>query len=100
MQFEFDTQLKLYRPIQTRAGRPPLISTDTAAHSTGAKRPRREADNSLPSTMEVKNGGAITLLPHVSLWRGCILSIHKNSYTEDCPPQHHSPNSRNYLQHL
>jgi hypothetical protein len=30
------------------------------------KRPGREADNSLPSSAEVKNGGAIPPLPHTS----------------------------------
>jgi hypothetical protein len=33
----------------------------------------READHSPPSSAEVKNGGAITPLPHTSSWRGVQL---------------------------
>jgi hypothetical protein len=36
--------------------------------SSGVKRPGREADLSLPSRGEIKNGGAILVLPHVSSW--------------------------------
>jgi hypothetical protein len=32
------------------------------------KRPRREADHSPPSSAEVKSGGAIPSLPHMSSW--------------------------------
>jgi hypothetical protein len=34
----------------------------------GVKRPRREADHALPSNAEVKNGGTITPLVHLSSW--------------------------------
>jgi hypothetical protein len=40
------------------------------ALSLHVKQPGREADNSPPSSAEVKNGGAITPLPHTSSWRG------------------------------
>jgi hypothetical protein len=33
------------------------------------KRPGREADHSLPSSAEVKNGGATPPLPHMPSWR-------------------------------
>jgi hypothetical protein len=36
----------------------------------GVKRQGREADHTPPSSAEVKNGGAIRPLPHISLWRG------------------------------
>jgi hypothetical protein len=36
---------------------------DTGGYSPGVKRPRREADNSLLSNVEFKNGGAILPLP-------------------------------------
>jgi hypothetical protein len=38
------------------------------AISLGVKLPRREADNSLPFSGEVKNGGAIPPFPHMSSW--------------------------------
>jgi hypothetical protein len=38
--------------------------------SRGVKRPGREADHSPPSSAEVKSGGAIPRLSHMSLWRG------------------------------
>jgi hypothetical protein len=34
------------------------------------KRPKRETNQSSPSSAEVKNSGAIPPLPHKSLWRG------------------------------
>jgi hypothetical protein len=36
----------------------------TGAISNGVKRRGREADHSHPSSAEVKNGGAVTPLPH------------------------------------
>jgi hypothetical protein len=36
----------------------------------GANRPGRAADHSPPSSAEVKNGGAIPPLPHMTSWRG------------------------------
>jgi hypothetical protein len=36
----------------------------------GVKRPEREADHSALFGAEVKNGGAIPPLPHMSAWRG------------------------------
>jgi hypothetical protein len=37
------------------------------------KRQGREADQLSPSNADVKNGGAITPLPHTSSWRGAWL---------------------------
>jgi hypothetical protein len=36
--------------------------------SPGVKQPGCETDNSPPSSVEVKNGGAIPALPHTSSW--------------------------------
>jgi hypothetical protein len=36
----------------------------TEGYSPGVKRPGRESDHSSPSGAELKNGGAILLLPH------------------------------------
>jgi hypothetical protein len=36
----------------------------------GGKQKEREADHSSPTTAEEKNGGAIPLLSHTSLWLG------------------------------
>jgi hypothetical protein len=40
------------------------------ALSPGAQRPRREEDHSPLSSAEVKNGRAISPLPHTSSWSG------------------------------
>jgi hypothetical protein len=37
--------------------------------SPGVKRPGREADHLPPSSVDVKNGGAVPPLPHTSSWR-------------------------------
>jgi hypothetical protein len=39
------------------------------ALSPGVKRQEREADHLPPSSAEVKKGGAIPPLPHISSWR-------------------------------
>jgi hypothetical protein len=44
------------------------IQSVLEAISPGLKRLGREADNSPPSSAEVKNGGIIPPLPHVSSW--------------------------------
>jgi hypothetical protein len=48
------------------------FGTHTASYSmgTGVKQPGREVDHSLPSSAEIKNGGAMLPLPHASSWRG------------------------------
>jgi hypothetical protein len=46
----------------------PPIQWISGAISPDAKRPGREADQSHPSSAEVKNGGAIPPLPHMSSW--------------------------------
>jgi hypothetical protein len=42
----------------------------SVSNFAGYKGSEREADHSSPSSAEVKNGGAITPLPHRFLWRG------------------------------
>jgi hypothetical protein len=52
------------------------VQTGSAVHLTsytvvpGLKRQGREADDSPPSSAEVKNCGAILPLPHTPSWRG------------------------------
>jgi hypothetical protein len=43
-----------------------LVQRVLQALFLGVKRPAREADHSAPSSAEVKNGGAIPPLPHMS----------------------------------
>jgi hypothetical protein len=50
------------------------------ALSRGVKRPRRKAYNSLPSSAEVKNGGTISPLPHMSSWHGAYLIKHMDNF--------------------
>jgi hypothetical protein len=53
--------------VQTGSGaHPASFSTGIEIISQGVKRPGREADHSPPTSAEIKNGGAIPLLPHVS----------------------------------
>jgi hypothetical protein len=47
----------------------PPIQSVPGALSLRVKRPRREADH-CPSSTEVKNGGSIPPLPHLSSWLG------------------------------
>jgi hypothetical protein len=44
----------------------PPIQWGTGVLSPAVKRPKRETDHSPPSGAEVKNGGAIPPLPHMS----------------------------------
>jgi hypothetical protein len=48
----------------------PLIQWVSGTLSSGVKRPGSEADNSPPSSTEVKNGEAIPPRPHMYSWRG------------------------------
>jgi hypothetical protein len=43
--------------------------------------PRSEADQSPPSTAEVKNGGAIPPLYHTSSWPSAKLITHRDTFT-------------------
>jgi hypothetical protein len=60
--------------LYSTASRPALKSTQPpiqlvpAVLFPGVKRSGREADQSLPSCTEAKNGGATLLLPHTSSW--------------------------------
>jgi hypothetical protein len=47
----------------------PHIQRVLGTLSSGVKRPGREADQSPRFSAEVKNGGAIPPLPHMSSWR-------------------------------
>jgi hypothetical protein len=44
-----------------------------------------EADHLSQSSAEIKNGGVILLLPHVSTCRGALLSKHNGSYNISLP---------------
>jgi hypothetical protein len=46
----------------------PLVQWVLGAFSLWVKRPGSEADHSPPSSAEVKNGGVIPPLPHISSW--------------------------------
>jgi hypothetical protein len=53
----------------------------TGGSFAGGKAPVCEADHSPPSIAEVKNGGAIILLPYKSLWRVAELITHRENFT-------------------
>jgi hypothetical protein len=50
------------------------------AISPRVKRLRREADHSPPSSAEVKKGGAIPPLPHMSSWHSDSLINHRDNF--------------------
>jgi hypothetical protein len=55
--------------VQTESGaHPASYSMGTWGNFLGMKRLGLEADHSLPFNAEVKNGGAIPPLSHMSLW--------------------------------
>jgi hypothetical protein len=60
-------------PSPTRPDRSGAHQWVPAALSLGVKRPEREADNSLPSSAEVKNAGSYTSTIPISL-HGVVLS--------------------------
>jgi hypothetical protein len=58
------------RPEQLLGPTQPPIQRVPGPLSPGVKMPVREADHSPPSSAEVKNGGAIPPLSHMSSWHG------------------------------
>jgi hypothetical protein len=67
--------LFLLHNVQTGWGSPSVLFNGYGggAVSTGIKRQRREADQSGPSTTEIKNIGAIPPLRHMSSWHSAQL---------------------------
>jgi hypothetical protein len=63
---------------------PALYPMGTGGDSLGVKRPKRESDNSPPSSTEVKNGGAIPPLLYISLWLRVSLNNYRDSYNFVC----------------
>jgi hypothetical protein len=65
-------ELFLYSTESRPALKPtqPPIKWVPGAISSGAKQPGSETDHSLPSSADVKNGGAILPLPHTFSCRG------------------------------
>jgi hypothetical protein len=59
----------------------PPIQRILVALSAEVKRPGREADHSLPSSAEVKKGGAIPPLPNMSSWLSAYLIKHRDNFT-------------------
>jgi hypothetical protein len=62
--------LELYLPSPDLGPTHPPIQWVPGTLSVEVKRPGREAGHSTPSSAEVKNGGAIHSLPHMSLLCG------------------------------
>jgi hypothetical protein len=50
--------------------RPDRLWGPSIFRASGVKRPEGNADHSSPSSTEVKNGGALPPLPHMSSWPG------------------------------
>jgi hypothetical protein len=60
-----DKSFFILHNVQTGSGTYPV---DTGDSSSGVKQPRREADNSPPSSAEVKNGGPVPPFTQLSSW--------------------------------
>jgi hypothetical protein len=61
--------ISLLYSVQTGSeAHPASYPMGTGTNFKGVKRPERKADHSHPSSAEVKNGGAIPSLPHMSSW--------------------------------
>jgi hypothetical protein len=58
----------------------PPIQWVPVSFSPGVKRTGREADNSLLSSPEVKNSGAILPLPHTSSWSSAYLIKYRDKF--------------------
>jgi hypothetical protein len=62
--------------VSSTVSNPALVPTETPIQWVPANLPpllmppEREADNSIPSSLEVKNGVAMPPLPHVTPWCG------------------------------
>jgi hypothetical protein len=71
----------VYSPVSRLALGPtqPHIQRVAGASFPGIKWPGREADHSPPSSAEVKNCGAIPVLPHTSSWYSASLIKHRNN---------------------
>jgi hypothetical protein len=54
---------------------------DTGGFFDGVKRPGREADNSVPTSAEVKKTWIYTSTPPKSSWRSASLIKHKDKFT-------------------
>jgi hypothetical protein len=68
VRFPAGQDLSLLHSVQAGSGAHP--PSYPGAISPGVKRPGRQAEYLLPSSAEVKNGGAIPPLPRMSTWRG------------------------------
>jgi hypothetical protein len=72
----------LFHSVQTSSGaHQPPIQWTLQDPSPGVKRPGREADDSFPSSVEAKNGGAIPPLPNMSSWLDAWLIKHRDNFT-------------------
>jgi hypothetical protein len=72
----------LFHSIQTGSGaNTASYPVGIGALSPGVKRSGHEADNSPPSSAEVKNGGAIPSLPHTSSWHSAYSVKHRHNFT-------------------
>jgi hypothetical protein len=61
-------KFSLLHSLQIRSeANQPSIQRLSGAHLLGIKRPERESDHSLPTSVKVKNGGATPSLSHMSL---------------------------------
>jgi hypothetical protein len=74
-------EFSLLHGVQTGSGaHPATYPTGAWSSIPGGKRPGPEADRSPPSIAQVKNGGAIPPLPHMSSRRSASLIRHRDSF--------------------
>jgi hypothetical protein len=86
----FEYRQRLGTSLFTTASRPALGPTQLPIQwvpgvlSLGVKRPRREADHSLPSSAEVKNAWSYTSTPQYVLMAWCLVK-HRDNFTFTLP---------------
>jgi hypothetical protein len=90
--------LSLLHSVKTGSeAHPASYWTGTWALWMGVKRPGREADNSPPSSAEVRNGGPAPPLPPKRLWHSAGLIKHRDNVTFSFYPRLEDRGCKNML---
>jgi hypothetical protein len=63
-----NARFSLLHSLKTDSGAHPVCGMGTGGSFPGVKRQEHEAEHSSPSSVEVKTGGAVPPIPHMSPW--------------------------------
>jgi hypothetical protein len=84
VRFPAEVKIFLFTAFRPTLGPHPASCPMGTPVSSGVRRPGCEADHSLPSSAEVKNGGAVPPVPHMSSWRGAQLIKRRDNLVFIC----------------